>query len=319
MPLSPKRLLPRRLPPGLLSLVMRFTTKPRLARIMSPMPMRRGLDRAAAHLFRDPPDAVFDRVSLPGPAGAIPATWARTAAVAAPDGTAAILYLHGGAYLAGSARTHRHVAAALAAEAGMPALLPDYRLAPEHRLPAALADARAAWNWLLRQGYAPGSIAFAGDSAGGGLVFALLADLTADRVALPGAVVAFSPWVDMRGKATSLDANAEIDAMLPAGRLDDVVRFCLGEDGDRTDWRVSPVLARYDRPPPAMIFASMDEILLDDAIAMEERLRRAGSDPVLELRQRLPHAWVIFRGYLKAADEAIARAGRFIAAACQGR
>src|SRR5207253_11051350 len=85
---------------------------------------------------------------------------------------AATLYLHGGGYVIGSPRSHRHLAAAIARAAGTRALLLDYRLAPEHPFPAALDDAVAAYQWLLGRGIAPGRIVLAGDSAGGGLTVA---------------------------------------------------------------------------------------------------------------------------------------------------
>lgn len=311
------RLLPAKLPVGLLDLALRLLVKRRLAREDDPLSFRAHL-AGIAPLMRDPPGARYDAVELRDGERRIPAEWAETrprpgTAEGCDLGT--ILYLHGGAYIGGSPATHRHLAAALAGAAGMRALVIDYRLAPEHPLPASLRDARAAWNWLVARGTPPARIALAGDSAGGGLALALLADLTADRRALPGGLALFSPWVDLRGGARSLAANAERDAMLPAARIEDVVRFCLGENGDASDWRISPVLARFDRPPPAIVFASMAEILLDDAIATAEVLKAAGSDPALELRDGLPHAWPIFRGYLAEADEAVEKAGAFLRAA----
>jgi len=305
------RLLPARLPLRALDLVLRFGVKTRLARERDPLAFRKHLD-AAAPLMRDPADARYEAVVVPNERGGLPAVWAE-AGTTLPGDAPVILYFHGGAYLGGSPRTHRHLAAALAGASGMRALLIDYRLAPEHPLPAALKDARAAWDWLIAEGTPPGRIALAGDSAGGGLALALLADLTADRQALPGALALFSPWTDMRGQAASLTRNARRDAMLPAAKLAEVVGHCLGAAGDAADWRVSPALARFERPPPTMIFASKHEILLDDAVAAAEALRAAGSDPVLEIRERLPHAWPIFRGYLAEADEDVARAGAFMA------
>ncbi|MEM6488287.1 MAG: alpha/beta hydrolase [Pseudomonadota bacterium] len=302
------RLLPRRLPPAALNAALRITAKRLLARAQDPVAIRQSLETDGAVLFRHPPGAAYQPVDLPAAAG--PALWARARG---SDEGRTILYLHGGAHLAGSPRTHRHLAAALAGAAGARALVIDYRLAPEHPLPAGLADARGAWDWLLAQGTPPGRIVLAGDSAGGGMALSLLAALTDDRAAMPGAVVAFSPWTDLRGTAASLVDNARSDAMLPAHRLADVVARLLAPGIDASDWRVSPLLATYRRPPPAMIFASMDEILLDDAVQMAEVLRRAEGDPELELRQGLPHAWPLFYDYLEAANADVARAGAFIA------
>ncbi|MEL6773478.1 MAG: alpha/beta hydrolase [Pseudomonadota bacterium] len=314
------------LPASLLSFGLKLTTKRMLARVQDPAVLRGIFARSVRRLARHPAGALGVPIDLPTGATGEPRTreglwvtahgegWRPQTPVADPaDTTPVILYFHGGAFIAGSPQTHRHLAAALAGAAGGHALMPDYRLAPEHRLPAALEDARAAWDWLMERGFAPSRIALAGDSAGGGLALSLLADLTADRAALPAAVVAFSPFADLRGEAGSITQNAGRDAMLPAHRFNDLIDFCLGEGGDREDWRVSPVLATFRAPPPTMIFASLDEILLDDAIAMTERLRTAGSDPELEIRRGLPHAWPVFRGWLAAADADILRAGQFIA------
>ncbi|MEM9763006.1 MAG: alpha/beta hydrolase [Pseudomonadota bacterium] len=305
------RLLPARVPLQVLDLVLRFGVKTRLARESDPLAFRKRLD-AAATLMRDPAEARYQAVLVPNERGGLPAVWSEAGA-ALPGDAPTILYFHGGAYLGGSSRTHRHLAAALAGASGMRALVIDYRLAPEHPLPAALKDARSAWDWLVAEGTLPGRIALAGDSAGGGLALALLADLTTDARALPGALALFSPWTDMRGQSASLRRNVRWDAMLPAAKLSEVVGHCLGAAGDATDWRVSPALARFERPPPTMIFASKHEILIDDAVAAAEALKAAGSDPVLEIRDRLPHAWPVFRGYLAEADADVAKAGAFLA------
>ncbi|MGF1551670.1 MAG: alpha/beta hydrolase [Paracoccaceae bacterium] len=318
-----RRFFPKATPPQAVNFLLRRTAKRMLAELQEPRLLREALEADAEHLFRLPPRARFAEASIPRRGGAMPALWATSgdgpAPDAAPGEAPVILYLHGGAYIAGSPRTHRHLAAALAGAIGGQALVPDYRLAPEHRLPAALSDARAAWDWLVRRGHRPGRIVVMGDSAGGGLAFALLADLTADRERLPGALVVFSPWVDLSGTAGSLARNAEAEAMLPAGRFEDLIGFCLGEGGPaRDDWRVSPLNARFRAPPPAMIFAGMTEILLDDAIAIAEAMRRAGGDPELELRQALPHAWPVFLGYMREADETVEKAGRFVRRVLKG-
>ncbi len=234
-------------------------------------------------------------------------TWA-SAGRSAPG--RAILYLHGGAYLAGSARTHRHLGAALAGAAGVRCLLPDYRLAPEHRFPAALDDAMAAYRHLLATGY--DAIAVAGDSAGGGLAFALLLRAARDGLPPPACIVGFSPWVDLTGRQPSLTRNARRDVMLPAGRIDEVIRFYLG-DHDPTDPLASPLFGDWRDPPPALITASRSEILMDEATAIADALRRGGGDVQIELWRGLPHAWPIFIGLISEADETVAHAGAFIA------
>lgn len=298
----------------LLNFWLRLFAKTALRRMQEPDRLRRRFERDAARFFVVPDgahfaDALIRRPAGCGPAGWVPAVWASRGR---PDRRKVVLYLHGGAYLAGSPRTHRHLAAALAGAAGVRALVPDYRLAPEHPFPAALEDAQASYAHLLDSGYDAGEIALAGESAGGGLAFALLLRLRMAGLPAPRCVVAFSPWADMTGRRQSLRRNAQRDVMLPARRLPEVVRLYLG-DHDPADPLASPALAEWHDPPPALIMASRSEILLDDAIALSEALRRGDGDVRLELWQGVPHAWPIFAGLIGEADRAVARAGTFIA------
>ncbi|MEM7743132.1 MAG: alpha/beta hydrolase [Pseudomonadota bacterium] len=299
---------------ALVNLYLRLAVKPVLRRLADPGRMRTMLERDAARRFVVPEDAHFveDLMRRDGPprqAGMIPAIWA---SVGRPDRRKVILYLHGGAYLAGSPRTHRHLAAALAGEAGVRAVVPDYRLAPETPFPAAIDDALAAYCHLLTAGYEATEIAVAGDSAGGGLSFALVLALADRDLPLPACVVGFSPWTDMTGTAESLRRNAARDVLLPANRMDDVVAYYLGVQ-DRAHRLASPALASWpEPPPPTLIMASRSEILRDDAVHMADTLRKAGGDVQLELWRGLPHAWPIFYGRIRQADMAIETAGAFI-------
>ena len=295
---------------GLVNLYLRLFMKRALARMRDPAEMRRMFDRDARRFFAPPQGANFvDAQIRRTDGGSIAALWCSRGR---PDRRKVILYLHGGAYLAGSLQTHRHLGAALAGAAGARLLLPDYRLAPEHPFPAALDDAVAAYDHLLAAGYGPGQIALAGDSAGGGLVFALLLRLGAEGRPLPCCAVGFSPWVDMTGRSPSLRRNARRDVMLPAARLPEVVRFYLG-DRDPEDPLASPALGEWRDPPPALIMASRSEILLDDAVTLADALRHGGGDVRLELWRGPPHAWPLFAGLLPEADLAVAQAGAFIA------
>ena len=144
-----------------------------------------------------------------------------------------ILYLHGGAFIVGSAQTHRHVAAQLAGAAGTRALVPSYRLAPENPFPAGLEDALTCYRSLLGS-HEPGQIAFAGDSAGGGLVFSLLLAAAEAGLPQPAAAVAFSPAADLTLSGASHRENAARDAMLPQHRSAEMVAMYLqGQDADQ--------------------------------------------------------------------------------------
>ena len=160
-----------------------------------------------ASLLGGASDAKCEKVD----AGGVPAEW-----VAAPgfDPERAVLYLHGGGYAIGSINTHRRLAYDISAASGVRVLLIDYRLAPEHPFPAAVDDAAKAWRWLIQQGLAPGRLAIAGDSAGGGLTIATLVNLRDQKLGLPACAVAISPWVDLEGVGNSITARAAQDPMV---------------------------------------------------------------------------------------------------------
>lgn len=281
-----------------LSLWLRLTQKPALQRMRDVATLRADFVRTARRAFRMPPGVPARALTV----GGVPCM--RYGA----DGPAAILYLHGGAFVAGGPVTHGHLAAALALRTGCPAVLADYRLAPEHPFPAAVDDALAAYRGLA----ARGPVAVAGDSAGGGLVFALMVALRAEGLPDPAALVAFSPWADMTLRADSLSRNARADAMLPAGRIREVAAAYLA-GADAGDPRASPVLARFAAvPPPAFIAASRSEILADDASAVAAALRRDGGAVVEAWLDRAPHAWPIFAGLVPEADATLDAAGRFL-------
>ncbi|MFQ5565670.1 MAG: alpha/beta hydrolase [Paracoccaceae bacterium] len=295
----------------LLSLLLRLVVKPGLSLMKTPQAMRARFERDARRMFSPPEDTNFVAGSIRRNDNGtlIEALWASRGR---PDRRRVILYLHGGAYLAGSIRTHRHLAAYLAGAAGVRAVLPDYRLAPEHPFPAALDDAFTIYRHLLESGYEARNIALAGDSAGGGLVFSLLLKAAAEGLARPACVVAFSPWADLTMTRGSLRHNARRDMMLPVRRFREVVSHYL-QGALTTDPLASPVYGEYHDPPPAMITASKSEVLRDDAVAMADRLREAGGDVTLELWKDMPHAWPLFVGMVREAGDTVNRAGRFIA------
>jgi monoterpene epsilon-lactone hydrolase len=242
-------------------------------------------------------------------ADGVPGQWLRPPGVL-DDG--ALLYLHGGGYCVGSVVSHTPMASKLGAAAGLPVLIVDYRLGPEHRFPAAVDDAVTAFRWLVAQGLEPERIAVGGDSAGGGLTLATMLALRAAGDPLPGAAACISPWTDLTMSAPSMDANVDGDPMLDRSRLQTYADWYLGPDRDPTDPLVSPRFGDLAGLPPVVIHAADDEVLLDDARLVAEAIESAGG--TLEFRT-WPEAFHVFHataGLVPEADEAIAAMGAFL-------
>jgi acetyl esterase/lipase len=220
-----------------------------------------------------------------------------------------ILYLHGGAYVTCSARSHRPITTALARLTGRRVFSLDYRLAPEHPFPAAVDDAAAAYRWLLQKGCAPGEIVLAGDSAGGGLVIATLLRLRRESVPLPAAAVCFAPWVDLTGKCDY--RNGQDWSMF---RGDDVASFArlYLKDVAADDCEASPVFADLAGLPPLLIQVSGSELLFDEALRLHQRALAAGVRSRLDVYPGLPHVWQMFVGLLPEAQMALRAAADFL-------
>ncbi len=293
-----------------LNVWLRMTLKWPLSWIKEPATARRLFEFVARHAFRPPQGTHFVEDRIPARWGEIPALWA---SCGRPDRRRIVVYLHGGAYIMGSIATHRHIAAEIAKAADARVLLPEYRLAPEHPFPAAVEDALDIYRHLLASGYRACEIALAGESAGGGLVFALLLALQAEGLPPPAALVGYSPWADMTMTADSIRRNARREVMIPVSRWADVIGF-IHHGTDPADPLASPARGRFEAPPPAFITASRAEALADDATALANALRAGGGDVRLEYAARTPHAWPIMTRILPEADRAVARTGAFLKA-----
>jgi acetyl esterase/lipase len=225
-----------------------------------------------------------------------------------------VVYLHGGGYCEGSLRTHRNLGGRVALAAGMAVCALDYRLAPEHPFPAAVDDVVAAVDHLVAAGTAPGSIALAGDSAGGGLtVAALVARRDAGRP-MPAAGVCLSPWTDLTQSSPTYESRAELDPMCTRDGLDQMADAYLA-GADRTTPLASPVFADLTGLPPLMIEVGDDEVLLADATALAERARAAGVAVALTIWTDMIHVFHAFPGELvPESDESLAAVGGFLQA-----
>ncbi|MEJ2172823.1 MAG: alpha/beta hydrolase [Woeseiaceae bacterium] len=219
-----------------------------------------------------------------------------------PDGAArdkALLYLHGGAYVMGNCSTHRQLASHIARAAGVPAVLPEYRLAPEHPFPAAVNDAIAAYRALLAMGFSPEDIVIAGDSAGGGLSMSMLLALRDAGDALPRAACLLSPWLDLAGSGESMRTRAGRDPWFRPEFLPLISRYYCDETELRNPL-VSPVYANLSNLPPLYIQVGDDELLLSDSTRIAEAARSAGVDVELEV---WPDMWHVFQAFMHQVPE----------------
>jgi len=283
----------------LLNAMCRSIMRPMLRRTKEPSAARRDLElacklflRGAAHDLRE--------IDLNG----VPTLEITPREMRSAD---AIFYLHGGGYVAGSARTHRPMMARLAALTGRRIYVPDYRLAPENPAPAAFDDALAAWQHVPE----PGRIVLGGDSAGGGLALALLSRLVRDADPRIAGTFAFSPWTDLTLTGASLDENAHKDVLLPVERIRELTGMVLG-DTDPGDPRISPLFADFQGAPPVYIQASETEILRDDAKRMIPHLMQWGVAATLDTWPDTPHVWQMLDGWIPEARDAMARTATFI-------
>lgn len=222
-----------------------------------------------------------------------------------------VLYLHGGGYYFCSPRTHRSIVFGLATRANAPVFSLDYRLAPEHRFPAALDDATAAYRHLIAEGTAPESIVIAGDSAGGGLALATLVALRDAGDPLPAGAVLFSPWTDLAATGASIVDNDGADPMFSGPAIAKAAKVYLG-DMPATHPYASPVYADLRGLPPLFMMAGSTEVLLDDSRRVAANARAAGVDCELEVWKKMPHVWPIFAPFIPEANRALDRAAAFV-------
>jgi len=265
---------------------------------------RRAQYERAEKVFPIAPDVKVERVTAPAAA----AEWLRPPSA---EPGRVVLYLHGGGYVIGSPRSHRHLAAAIAGAAAASTLLLDYRLAPEHPFPAAVEDATAAYRWLLDHGVAPDRIVIAGDSAGGGLTVATLLSLREARAPLPAGGVCISPWVDLTCGGGSYATKAAVDPIVRRAGVEEMARAYLGATPPRTPL-ASPLFADLRGLPPLLIHVGSDEVLLDDAAQLAARAKAAGVDATLEVYDRMIHVWHWFLPMLDEAQAAVDAIGRFV-------
>jgi monoterpene epsilon-lactone hydrolase len=261
-------------------------------------------------------------VVTPVDAAGVPAEW-----VVAPsaDSSRRFLYIHGGAFMAGSPKGYRVLTDKLSEITNSAVLAIDYRLMPENKRLDCVEDCRASYDWMLENGpqgpdsMAPTAVFVAGDSAGGNLTLALLAWIRDTQRAAPNAALALSPVTDARFVSPSIRGNLESDVILRplAKRLAWVPGFLIGLAGrymaghSASDPVVSPLLGDLSGLPPILVLASDCEILRDDGRRYVNKAVEAGTDARLMLWDNVPHVWPIFYPDLPEAAEALEQVDMF--------
>lgn len=264
--------------------------------------------------------AAFEELMAPHPlapeVAVAPAALAGRPALAftppGPPRPGVLLYFHGGAFVLGSPATAAHLTTRLVRRTGLRALSLDYRLAPEHPLPAAIEDGVAAYRALLDAGEAPGQVVFAGDSAGGHLVVSTMLAARDAGLPLPAAGVAFSPGADASRSGVSMATKAGADPIFTPAALTALAELYLGGQDPAQPLLSPAVAADLTGLPPLLLQVGSNEVLLDDATRLAVRAAHAGVDVVLDVTGGVPHVFQSFAGQLDEADAALDRAGRFV-------
>ncbi|RKZ34888.1 MAG: alpha/beta hydrolase [Gammaproteobacteria bacterium] len=290
----------------LLNLALRLISKRQLARIGDATPevvaeSRRRLQTMARWMPAPPSFVHVEPVS----AGGVPAEWISAGA----RSDTAIMYLHGGAYTVGGPDNYRDIAWRLAAASGLPVLLVDYRLAPEHPFPAALEDAHTTWRWLT-ESRGVKQVCVVGDSAGGGLALSLTMGLRDLGESLPAGVIGLSPWTDLSGSGDSLQSHRDADPVVPADLVARGATLYLRET-DARDPRVSPLYGDFSGLPPLQIHVGSTEVLLDDATRVANKARAAGVSVDLRLWPDMSHVFYLFASVLPEARQMVAQVSAF--------
>ena len=227
------------------------------------------------------------------------------------DSPNVILYFHGGAYVLGSAGASVPLAADLARHSNAKVVSVDYRIAPENPYPAAVEDARSAYEALLSQGIEPSRIALSGESAGGGLAVALLLAVRDAGLPMPSSVFLMSPYADLTLSGRTIIGKQDVDPHFTKEILGRRVGdYAAGMNP--SDPFISPIFGDLRGLPPMLIQVGSHEILLSDAIRLAGRAAEADVAIVLEVTPGVPHVFQAFAAVLDEGEAALNRAGEFL-------
>jgi monoterpene epsilon-lactone hydrolase len=272
---------------------------------------------AAARLIRSDPRVRVEQLVDPRGATKSPSSAARPVVgewitpAGRPAGEGAILYLHGGGYIACSPRTHRPITTRLAIDSALPVLVPRYRLAPEHPFPAALLDALDAYRFLLGRGVPGSRVIVAGDSAGGHLAASLAGEICRMDLPLPAGIVLYSPWVDLTCRLSSERDHACRDPYVSPAAARLAGQMYVGT-GDFDDPRLSLLTCPWTSAPPFFVQVGGGEVLRAEAEQLAEVLSVAGIPCELQVWAGQMHVFQMLNQVLPEARAAMLETARFI-------
>ena len=222
-----------------------------------------------------------------------------------------LVWLHGGAFVLGSASSYRPMAARLAQATGMRVLLPDYRLAPEHPFPAARDDTIAVLAWLDEQGIAMDQVVLGGDSAGANLALAAAQDRATSGKTVPAALWLVSAYLDLTHSGQSVGERSARDPFVdPATMPGTAATYCAGTDP--ADPRVSPLFGAMAGLPPTLIQVGADEALFSDSDRLRAAIVEAGGCATFQEWAGMIHVWPLFAHIIEEGEWAIAQGGAFV-------
>ncbi len=222
-----------------------------------------------------------------------------------------LLYLHGGGYVVGGCDMHRQMVSHIARAGHIQSLLPEYRLSPESKYPAAIEDVVGIYRTLLTCGVKAENMVIAGDSAGGGLVVAMLLSLRDAGDPLPAAAILLSPFLDATASGESMQSRASQDPWFHPEDVSLIADYYC-EPQQRSDPLVSPVFADVRGLPPMYIQVGDDELLLSDSERFAEKIAAAGGEIDLEIWPEMWHVFQMFVGKMPESGRAIKKIGDFV-------
>ena len=285
----------------------RLTVKPFLRQNSDPARLRKWLENQAKFFFRTPRGFWKTPTTFKAKGNSVKGLWAGCGKDNIFEGV--LIYIHGGAFIFGSSKTHMKLAARMADKLNFKAALPDYRLAPEHKYPDALNDVITTYRSILDSGLPSNQVILAGDSAGGTLTLQLINYILKEKLDIPAAAVLLSPLTDLTFTANSISENEKTEVILPIEQIDFVKESYLGSTDPKA---ISPIHLEYNGSCPILIHVSESEILLDDSTNLHKKLLVDQVNVTLDIEKNTPHVWHLLYGYFPEARESLSKISKFL-------